>query len=106
MPLYEYQCVNKDCAETFEIRHSFDSSPALKCQNCGEAIKRKFSAIPVIYKGTGFYTTDYKQKNSVSETGDKKAVSPTNKSESSSKNKTTKPEQSSKPPNTPKSTEK
>jgi len=106
MPLYEYQCVNKECAKTFEIRHSFDSSPPLKCQNCGEAIKRKFSAVPVIYKGSGFYTTDYKQKNSTSNSSEKKAKSPANKSENNKKNKTKQADSSSKSTDTPKSTKK
>ena len=114
MPLYEYQCVNKECAKTFEIRHSFDSSPPLKCENCGEDIKRKFSAVPVIYKGSGFYTTDYKQKNSAdykqkisaSNSSEKKAKSPTNKSENNNKNKTKQTDSSSKSTDTPKSTKK
>ena len=105
MPLYEYQCVNKNCAETFEIRHSFDSSPTLKCENCGEAIRRKFSAVPVIYKGSGFYTTDYKQKNSASSSEETKPKSPTNKPENKP-NKPNKPNSSSKSTDTPKSTKK
>ena len=108
MPLYEYQCVNKNCAETFEIRHSFDSSPTLKCENCGEAIRRKFSAVPVIYKGSGFYTTDYKQKNSASRSEESKPKSPTNKPDKTDKpeNKTKKTNSSSKSTDTPKSTKK
>ena len=112
MPLYEYQCVNKNCAETFEIRHSFDSSPTLKCEICGEEIRRKFSAVPVIYKGSGFYTTDYKQKNSASRSEETKSKSPTNKTENKTENKTDKtdktkkPPSSSKPTDTPKSTKK
>ena len=108
MPLYEYQCVNKNCAETFEIRHSFDSSPTLKCEICGEEIRRKFSAVPVIYKGSGFYTTDYKQKNSASRSEETKSKSPTNKTENKTDktDKTKKTPSSSKPTDTPKSTKK
>ena len=108
MPLYEYQCVSKNCAKTFEIRHSFDSSPTLKCENCGEAIRRKFSAVPVIYKGSGFYTTDYKQKNSASRSEETKPKSPANKPENKTNktNKPNKPNSSSKSTDTPKSTKK
>ena len=58
MPTYDYQCA--DCGHVFELKQSFDSEPLGTCPQCGGIARRKFHAVPIIYKGTGFYTTDYK----------------------------------------------
>ncbi len=59
MPTYDYQC--SECGHVFELRQSFDSEPLGTCPLCGSLARRKFHAVPIIYKGTGFYTTDYKK---------------------------------------------
>ncbi|MBV8151960.1 MAG: hypothetical protein JOY59_10420 [Candidatus Eremiobacteraeota bacterium] len=61
MPLYEYVC--PACATTVDVRHGFDESPTLKCEKCGAALKRHFSAAPVLFKGSGFYVTDSREKS-------------------------------------------
>ena len=58
MPTYDYQC--SDCGHVFELKQSFDSEPLGTCPHCEGMARRKFHAVPIIYKGTGFYTTDYK----------------------------------------------
>ena len=58
MPRYDYECVN--CGHAFELRQSFDADPEGVCPRCTGISKRKFHAVPIIYKGSGFYTTDYK----------------------------------------------
>ena len=58
MPLYDYECVH--CGHAFELRQSFDADPHGVCPHCAGVSKRKFHAVPIIYKGSGFYTTDYK----------------------------------------------
>lgn len=58
MPRYDYQCLS--CGHKFELRQSFDSVPRADCPECEGVSKRKFYAVPIIYKGSGFYTTDYK----------------------------------------------
>ena len=58
MPLYDYECVS--CGNVFELRQSFDAAPEGVCPRCAGISKRKFHAVPIIYKGSGFYTTDYK----------------------------------------------
>lgn len=56
MPVYEYECTC--CPSRFELKRSFsDDSPVL-CPECGENAVRIFSPVPVIFKGSGFYTTD------------------------------------------------
>ena len=62
MPLYDYQC--SKCSHVFELRQSFDSEPSATCPECSNVSRRKFYPVPVIYKGSGFYTTDYKRGNS------------------------------------------
>ena len=58
MPLYDYECVS--CGNVFELRQSFDADPEGVCPRCSGSSRRKFHAVPIIYKGSGFYTTDYK----------------------------------------------
>ena len=63
MPTYEYKCDN--CAYYFEQFQSITEEALSTCPSCGGQIKRLVSGgAGVIYKGSGFYTTDYKKQNS------------------------------------------
>ncbi|MBT4124854.1 MAG: FmdB family transcriptional regulator [Chloroflexi bacterium] len=57
MPTYVYKCA--DNAHIFEIIQKFSDEPGADCPTCGSASKRQITAPTVIYKGSGFYTTDY-----------------------------------------------
>ena len=57
MPRYDYECMT--CSHVFELRQSFQDEPVGTCPECQGSARRKFHAVPVIYKGSGFYTTDY-----------------------------------------------
>ena len=62
MPTYEYQCPK--CSLRFEAKRSFsDNSSPVFCTRCGAEAKRLFSAVPVIFKGPGFYVTDTRAKS-------------------------------------------
>ncbi len=62
MPTYEYDC-NK-CGKEFEEFQSITSEPFADCPECGTKSKRKFSVGGgIIFKGSGFYVNDYKNKN-------------------------------------------
>ena len=65
MPTYEYQC-EKGC--NFEVFQKFNASNPESCPKCGSlGIERQFSIPSIIYKGSGFYSTDYgssKSRNS------------------------------------------
>jgi putative FmdB family regulatory protein len=63
MPTYDYKC-NK-CGHTFEIMQSIKDEPLKKCLKCGEdALQKLISAgAGLIFKGSGFYLTDYKNKS-------------------------------------------
>jgi len=82
MPTYDYEC--KDCNHAFEEFHSMSAKPVKKCPECGGKVKRLIgTGAGIIFKGSGFYETDYKKKNSVSTTSttptEKKAESKTDK---------------------------
>jgi putative FmdB family regulatory protein len=57
MPIYEYECV--DCSKKFEVRRGFHDDDEVCCPTCEGEGRRMFSPVTVIYKGSGFYTTDY-----------------------------------------------
>ena len=60
MPTYDYQC--SECGHGFEMRQGFDSEPVEACPRCHGQSRRRFHSVAVIYKGSGFYTTDYARK--------------------------------------------
>ncbi len=63
MPTYEYKC-NK-CEEVFEVFQKITDEPLKECPVCGGEVKRLVSGgAGIIFKGSGFYTTDYKGSNS------------------------------------------
>jgi len=57
MPLYEYECAK--CDHRFEALVSMDQANAQRCEACGARCRRLLSAPAIIFKGSGFYTTDY-----------------------------------------------
>ncbi len=58
MPIYTYKC--KKCEKEFEKFKSMDSNGTESCDECGSETLRVFSPAGIIFKGSGFYTTDYK----------------------------------------------
>lgn len=56
MPTYEYEC--SLCQHRFERRQRFDEEPVAVCPQCQGKARRVIHSIPVIFKGSGFYTTD------------------------------------------------
>jgi len=61
MPTYEYECLT--CKKMFEIFQSINDKPLKKCSDCGGKLKKLMSCgSGIIFKGTGFYETDYKKK--------------------------------------------
>lgn len=64
MPIYEYKC--DDCATQFELRRKFNEVYDLFCPNCQGKLYRVFLPVPVIFKGSGFHTTDSRGQNAES----------------------------------------
>jgi putative FmdB family regulatory protein len=63
MPTYEYQC--KACGDKFEAFQSISAKPIKKCPACGKnTVQRLISAgAGIIFKGSGFYETDYRSES-------------------------------------------
>jgi putative FmdB family regulatory protein len=58
MPLYEFSC--STCGQTFEKNIPLNASQAeLRCPSGHRRVRRVYSALPVMYKGSGFYVTDH-----------------------------------------------
>lgn len=63
MPTYDYKC--QKCGLEFEVFHAMSARPLKKCEKCGGPVKRLVSGgTGLIFKGSGFYITDYARKNS------------------------------------------
>ena len=56
MPIYEYECGL--CQFRFERKQGFDEEPIAMCPKCQGKARRIFHSNPIIFKGSGFYTTD------------------------------------------------
>ena len=56
MPTYEYAC--RDCGEHIEVVQSFRDEPLSVCPACGGALRKVFSPVGVVLKGSGFYRND------------------------------------------------
>jgi putative FmdB family regulatory protein len=83
MPTYEYKCI--ECEEVFEVFQKITDEPLKTCQVCGGELKRLISGgIGVIFKGSGFYTTDYKNSSHKSHDSSSKKSGEESKTESSS----------------------
>ena len=80
MPTYVYQC--DDCGHDFEAVQKFADAPLTVCPQCQGHVRRVFQPSPVIFKGSGWYITDSRNKASAngagkSEKGEKSAKAET-----------------------------
>ena len=62
MPTYDYEC--DACRHKFELFQSMTASPVKKCPQCGKLKVRRLigAGAGIIFKGSGFYCTDYRDK--------------------------------------------
>lgn len=65
MPTYQYACTS--CGEQLEAVQKFSDEPLTECPACGGRLRKVFSPVGVVFKGSGFYKTDSRS------TGSKKA---------------------------------
>ena len=62
MPTYDYKC--DDCGYDFEKFQSINARKLTKCPRCGGKVKRLIgTGAGIIFKGSGFYETDYRSKS-------------------------------------------
>lgn len=74
MPTYEYACPK--CGHAFEQFQSMNDAPLKRCPKCHKLGLKKLvgGGAGLIFKGTGFYITDYKKKSGKPDGGDKPAA--------------------------------
>jgi putative FmdB family regulatory protein len=65
MPTYQYAC--SDCGHQFEAFQSFSEASLTTCPECNGTVRKVYSAVGVVFKGSGFYKTD-SVKSTTSET--------------------------------------
>ena len=80
MPTYQYTCT--ECGEPLEAVQKFTDAPLTVCPACGGRLRKVFSAVGIVFKGSGFYRTD--SRNGSSATAP--AASSSSSSESGSSN--------------------
>ena len=88
MPTYEYACT--ECGDRTEVVQSISDAPLTTCTVCGGQLRKVFSPVGIVFKGSGFYRTDSRGKPAKTDGGGDKAKKPADAT-SSSKGSTSKP---------------
>ncbi|MEV5513939.1 FmdB family zinc ribbon protein [Streptomyces flaveolus] len=81
MPTYQYQCT--ECGEGLEAVQKFTDDALTECPNCQGRLKKVFSAVGIVFKGSGFYRNDSRGSSSSSSPASSKPASTTSSSSSS-----------------------
>lgn len=79
MPTYEYRC--RDCHAPLEVVQSIHDAALTECPQCHGTLRKVFSNVGVVFKGSGFYRTDNRSKTRAS--GSEPSKSEPSKAESS-----------------------
>ncbi|MFE7232597.1 FmdB family zinc ribbon protein [Streptomyces sp. NPDC057596] len=83
MPTYQYQCT--ECGEGLEAVQKFTDDALTECPGCGGRLKKVFSAVGIVFKGSGFYRNDSRgSSSSSSPASSSKSSSPSSSGSSSS----------------------
>lgn len=56
MPTYQYACT--ECGDRLEVVQRFSDDPLTVCAACGGKLRKVFSPVGIVFKGSGFYRTD------------------------------------------------
>ncbi|MEU1864601.1 FmdB family zinc ribbon protein [Streptomyces gardneri] len=82
MPTYQYQCT--ECGEGLEAVQKFTDDALTECPSCQGRLKKVFSAVGIVFKGSGFYRNDSRGSSSSSSPAASKSSTPSSSSSSSS----------------------
>ncbi|MEX3101282.1 MULTISPECIES: FmdB family zinc ribbon protein [unclassified Streptomyces] len=73
MPTYQYQCT--ECGEGLEAVQKFTDDALTECPSCNGRLKKVFSAVGIVFKGSGFYRNDSRGSSSSSSPASAKSSS-------------------------------
>ncbi len=73
MPTYTYTCTS--CTATIEKRQSFSDAPLTTCEVCGGALRKVIYPVGIVFKGSGWYSTDSRKASASAVNGDAKSES-------------------------------
>ncbi|MGA5273167.1 FmdB family zinc ribbon protein [Streptomyces cellulosae] len=82
MPTYQYQCTQ--CGEGLEAVQKFTDDALTECPSCQGRLKKVFSAVGIVFKGSGFYRNDSRGSSSSSSPASSKSSGTSSSSSSSS----------------------
>jgi putative FmdB family regulatory protein len=68
MPIYGYRCSH--CGHELEVFQSMSAEPLRVCPECSGSLRKLLYPVGVQFKGSGFYSTDYKNGGSAAKKGD------------------------------------
>lgn len=74
MPTYQYRC--QACSHDLEAFQKFTDDALTECPECGGSLRKVFSAVGIVFKGSGFYATDSRKSHKKAKTSDSKAPEP------------------------------
>jgi putative FmdB family regulatory protein len=82
VPTYQYTCT--ECGEPLESVQKFTDAPLTACPACGGRLRKVFSAVGIVFKGSGFYRTDSRNGSSATAPASKDKDKSSGESSSSS----------------------
>ncbi|HLF86743.1 MAG TPA: FmdB family zinc ribbon protein [Nitrospiria bacterium] len=74
MPIYEYECTK--CGNRIEVIQGFSDPPITDCNTCSGKVKKVISSPAIVFKGSGWYVSDYSDKFKDKNKGDAKKPAP------------------------------
>ena len=83
MPTYQYACTA--CGHRFEAVQSFSDSSLTDCPECAGRLRKVFSSVGIVFKGSGFYRTDSRSGGSGKDSGKEKVAAGTSSDSGDSK---------------------
>jgi putative FmdB family regulatory protein len=74
VPTYSYACTG--CDNRFDVVQAFTDDTLTTCEQCSGRLRKLFSSVGVVFKGSGFYRTDSRESAKSSTNGSAKTSSP------------------------------
>jgi putative FmdB family regulatory protein len=88
VPTYQYACT--ECGHAFEQFQSFSDDALTECPECQGRLRKVFNAVGVVFKGSGFYRNDSRDKKSSTVSSESKSESKSDSASDSGKSGDTK----------------